>query len=558
MNAEWQLTIGEVIKRPMFQHAEVIAGGRGLTRAIRWVHILEIAENGHFLNGGELILSTGFGFGDVPDKRLAYLSELIQRKAVGLCIELGPYIPEIPSDMRELADHHDFPLIVFHQPVRFVDITLDLHESIVNRQMQAMRKLESYSRELQQLTLQAQGIPRLLQHFHTAIQAQTFYYSLEGVSLYAPAMPHAVQHELNQLLPDLLPRELTHHAASGTHLISEKKLLVYQPITAMGHIFAYLGVVLYEREPDEFCLLTLDYTATAMAQILMRKMFAEEQALDSENRLFDDLLADRLKNEEQVRSLLGVRPHKKVANYYAMVQQIDWDAPGAEDGSNLPPLELISVFRSILSRSGFRSYIRGKGNRFYLLLIEKNNQQTARTALQKAMSEMERISKQALTDQVKVLFGVSRSSDRYAEAYQHFQQAEQALAFQGERTSPFFADLGVYRLLFHLPDHQVLTSFLHDYLGPLISYDKQNQSQLLHTFRLYLDHNLAKQETAERLFIHRQTLYHRLEKIRECIGDSYLLPDHRVCYEIALRAYDWLHGKKPPTDRTAHSQGSLP
>jgi purine catabolism regulator len=539
MNADWRLTITDVIKRPLFQCAEVVAGSRGLAKPIRWVHVLETAENGHFLNGGELILSTGFGFGEAAGKRLAYLAEVIRRDAVGLCIELGPYIPRIPADMRELADHHDFPLIAFHQPVRFVDITLDLHEIIVNRQMQALRKLESYSRELQQLSLRAQGIPRLLQHLQSTVQSQAFFYPLEGTPLYLPAMAQSVQTELNGLLREVLPLQEPVQTASGVHAISDKKQLVYQQITAMGHLLAYLGVVLYEREAEEFLLLLLDYTASAMAQILMRNMFAAEQALASENRMFDDLLADRLTNEEQIRSLLGILQRKKTPAYYAMILQLQWSKEKEEESAIVPPHELVSVFRSILSRAGFRAFIRLRGNRFYLLLIETAAQPKSRAQLQQTMAEMRRVARRALADELDVIFGVSRPSDRYAEIRQHFQQAEQALAFHADLDSPFFEDLAVYRLLFHLPRENVLSGFIADYLGPLIQYDKANGSQLLKTLRVYLDCSLSKQEAAERLYIHRQTLYHRLEKIRECLGERYLSPEHRLCVEIALRAYEW-------------------
>jgi len=193
VSSEWRLTVADAMKRPLFQHAEAVAGKKGLTRPVRWVHVLESTETGKFLNGGELILSTGLGFGDGKEKRLAYLRELIRRQAVGLCVELGAYIPEIPAEMLELAEQHDFPLIVFHQPVRFVDITQDLHETIINRQMQALRELETYSRTLQRLSLQAQGTGKLLQHFQQAAQSQVVFYPLEGPAQFIPLLPHAVQ-----------------------------------------------------------------------------------------------------------------------------------------------------------------------------------------------------------------------------------------------------------------------------------------------------------------------------------------------------------------------------
>ncbi|WP_230076960.1 PucR family transcriptional regulator ligand-binding domain-containing protein [Brevibacillus sedimenti] len=205
MNSDWRLTVADVIRRPLFCDAEVVAGSRGLSRPIRWVHVLESADTCQFLNGGELILSTGLGFGEAKEKRLAYLSELIRRKAVGLCIELGAYIPHVPDDMLELADHHDFPLIVFHQPVRFVDITLDLHEHLINRQMQALRNLESYSRGLQRLSLQTQGISRMLQHFQAAVGTQVFLYTPEAPPQFVPSLPQTVQSELASMMRSAFP-----------------------------------------------------------------------------------------------------------------------------------------------------------------------------------------------------------------------------------------------------------------------------------------------------------------------------------------------------------------
>jgi purine catabolism regulator len=548
MNTEWRLTIADVIKRPLFQHAEIIAGHRGLTRPIRWVHVLETAETGRFLNGGELILSTGLGFGEHVEKRLAYLAELIQRNAAGLCIELGTYIPHIPADMCEMADHHEFPLIVFHQPVRFVDITLDLHERIVNRQMDVLRQLESYSRDVQQLSLQTQGTTRLLQHFQAHVHMQTFYLPMEGSPAFIPSMPQSVQNEMSAILRERLLSGENAAETGGQLAIADKKWVVYQPIQVMGLVLAYLGVIVFDRAADEVLLLKLDYTATAMAQILMRSMFAQERALASEYRLMEDMIAGRLRNEEQLRSLLGIRG-KTTPSYYAMVMQIHGDRPGHDEQENLTLHERFSVFRAILSRHGFRSLLSGRGNRLYLITIEQIRPADSKSRLQKAMAEMERVSKQVIGQDGTVSFGVGRRSDRYADAGSHFQEAEQALLFEAERSGPFFDELGIYRLLFHMPDDQILATFVSDYLEPLIRYDREHGSHLLQTLRVYLEQNLSKQETADRLFIHRQTLYHRLEKIGELLGTAFTEPHHRLCLEVALRAYDWLYKNRQDTQK---------
>lgn len=547
LSNDLRLTVAEIIKRPLFQHAQIVAGHRGLSRPIRWVHVLETADTGQFLNGGELILSTGLGFGEDKETRLAYLTELIRRKAVGLCIELGRYIPSIPDDMLELANHHQFPLLVFHKPVRFVDITQDLHEHLIHAQMQALRNLEAYSRSLQQLSLQAAGIPKLLQHFQIAVQTQVFYYSPDGPVQFAPVVPHDVAVEMGDLMRAHFS-EIDSSDNVGVRFLSlsATRQLVYQPVMAMGHLLAYVGIVLYERSTDEYLLLTLDNTVSAMAQILMRKIFVEEQALATENRLFDDLIANRSIPEDKMRTLLGITGAGKSPIFHTVI--VSFEKSKSMTEASLPPHDLTAIFRSLLTRHSFRPFIRCLGNRFYFLLIEQKSMTDPRRSLEKAFHDIKRILTQMLGPDIHIWLGISRPGKRLSDAGGHLAEAEQALAFSQESSSPFFADLGLYRLLFHIPSEPVLRTFIADYLGPLLAYDKTHGSALVNTLRAYLDANLSKQEAAEKLFIHRQTLYHRLEKIEECLGEDFATTQNRICLEIALRAQDWLsreeHNKK--------------
>ncbi|QRG70640.1 PucR family transcriptional regulator [Brevibacillus choshinensis] len=552
MSNDWRLTVAESIKRPLFEHAEVVAGSRGLARPVRWVHVIETTDSCQYLNGGELILSTGLGFGGEREKRLAYLSELIRRKAVGLCMELGEYIPNIPMDMLEMANHHDFPLIVFHRPVRFVDITQDLHEHLINRQMQALRDLEAYSRSLQQLSLQYQGIPRVLQHFQNAVQTQVFLYTPDGATQYVPPLPQSVQTELTELMRSHLSQLESTNGTVNSFQLTDTKQIVYQPVMAMGHLLAYLGIVLYERQSDEYLLLTLDSTVSTLAQIMMRKMFVEEQALATENRLFDDLIANRPISEEWMRSHLGLSATERTPAYLTMLMSFQRVSNDRSD--SLPPHDLTAVFRSVLSRLGWRPFIRCTGSRFTFLLVERQPKKDSRRLLEKAMKDLERITRQMMGADVQIWFGIGRVGRRLAEAGQHLAEAQQALAFQHEAQSPFFSDLGLFRLLFHIPPEPVLQNFIDDYLGPLLAHDREYGSSLVSTLRVYLDAHLSKQEAAEKLYIHRQTLYHRLEKITECLGEDFTLPHRRLCYEIALRALDWLE-KEPSTPESNKKSG---
>ena len=55
---------------------------------------------------------------------------------------------------------------------------------------------------------------------------------------------------------------------------------------------------------------------------------------------------------------------------------------------------------------------------------------------------------------------------------------------------------------------------------------------------MYLQCKGSKTETAEQLHIVRQTLYHRIDKIYELIGNDFMDPYKRQAIEVAISAYE--------------------
>jgi PucR family transcriptional regulator, purine catabolism regulatory protein len=54
------------------------------------------------------------------------------------------------------------------------------------------------------------------------------------------------------------------------------------------------------------------------------------------------------------------------------------------------------------------------------------------------------------------------------------------------------------------------------------------------TLKVYLHTNGQKKDPAERLFIVRQTLYHRSEKIKQLLGPDFMQTEKRLALELML------------------------
>ncbi|MEU1514745.1 PucR family transcriptional regulator [Streptomyces sp. NPDC005811] len=113
---------------------ELLAGAAGLDRPVRWVHSSEVYEGANFLDGGELLLTNGFGLTDAEDEvRRRYVRELAARGAVGLAVEVGRSLPSMPGEVVDEARRLELPLLALHRVVPFVRITEAANRAIVTR-----------------------------------------------------------------------------------------------------------------------------------------------------------------------------------------------------------------------------------------------------------------------------------------------------------------------------------------------------------------------------------------------------------------------------------------
>ncbi|WP_042202468.1 PucR family transcriptional regulator [Paenibacillus camerounensis] len=559
---DWELvfSVRDALRRPLFAEAEVIGGRNGLNRAVRWVHVLESASFESLIHGEEMILTTGMGASADIGASLAFMQNLIDKNAACLCIELGVYFSTIPQEMIDLAARHDFPLIVFTRTVRFVDITLDLHSLIINRHHRMLQELESISREFHRLTLTSQGTLKVLQLLCKSTRTQIVYMQLQGKPLFFPALPpdeqlpllgffESLGDELEGVQPDAAPytREF------GNRIIALK------PVGALDQTWAYIMMVC-NHKPQEFDCLLLDSASLSIAQELLRTRYMEERKLFSENLWVDELISGRIEDDNRLKSLVG--PDFNTVNelsYRVCLIEIEnprdvkWNSSENEWESITFHLSLI--IRSLFEKYSLRPLITLKNNRLTVIALDIQSKLPGKLRLQQALDALQHIRADEKLKDLQLVTGVSKSHKGLKQAYAGYQEAVQSLSLYSCYQKPvlFYEELGVFQLLLNLNDGKTLENFIRSYLGPLIDHDQTKGSELLLTLRVFLDHDGSKQIAARNLFIVRQSLYYRLDKITELLGEDFMLPENRISIQVALRAYQLLYPEKLtlPSPRSA-------
>jgi purine catabolism regulator len=143
-------------------------------------------------------------------------------------------------------------------------------------------------------------------------------------------------------------------------------------------------------------------------------------------------------------------------------------------------------------------------------------------------------------------FGIGRVAKTIQNLPQSFREAQRALEIGrqlfGEGQVHAFAQLGVYRLLFHLDGQQELSVFYQEMLGPLLQHDNQHEgNSYIKTLEAFFRYNGNLSEVARTTNFHRNSLIYRLKRIEELLGRSLEDAETRLSLQIALKIHNLQH-----------------
>src|SRR3954452_20835859 len=156
----------QVVRRAL---PEVLTGEGALEREIRWAHVIEMPNPEDLLKGGELVLTTGLGAGDDVSHQRAWASSLVDQGVAALAVELGTSWRTVPDALVAVCARAGVPVVAFHRPVRFIEITEAVHTAVLHSQFELLRRGEEIHRRFTELILRGRGVPEILAELASAV-----------------------------------------------------------------------------------------------------------------------------------------------------------------------------------------------------------------------------------------------------------------------------------------------------------------------------------------------------------------------------------------------------
>ncbi len=142
---------------------------------------------------------------------------------------------------------------------------------------------------------------------------------------------------------------------------------------------------------------------------------------------------------------------------------------------------------------------------------------------------------------IKAVVGIGTIISNIKELATSFKEAQIALevgkVFDNEQSIISYDNLGIARLIYQLPT-TLCEMFLKEVFkqGSIESLD----SETLFTIQRFFENNLNVSETSRGLFVHRNTLVYRLEKIKKLTGLDLREFDDAIVFKVALMVKKYL------------------
>ncbi len=219
----------------------VRSGAAALDRPVRWVAVSELEDPAPFLEGGELVLTTGMRLPETSAACAAYVRRLVRADVVGLGLGVGLSHASVPAALVTAADKAGLPVLEVPEATPFIAVTKAVSRLLAAEEYDEAARGFAAQRELIRAALTAEDgdaatvVARLAKHVNG------FAVMLDASGSVVHASPAASSGRAADLAPEiarLRPKGLLASAVvSGVD-----EYVVIQPLGVRGRARGFLAV----------------------------------------------------------------------------------------------------------------------------------------------------------------------------------------------------------------------------------------------------------------------------------------------------------------------------
>jgi purine catabolism regulator len=478
-------------------------------RPISWVHVSELADPTPFLEGGELLLTTGLAL--APGQPVeAYVRRLADAGVVGLGIGTGLSHAVVPAGLVTAADACGLAVVEVPRQTPFIALSRAVSATLAADEYAAVSRISAAQQELTRAALASGAPATVVERLARQVGGWALLIDAAGTAL--EASPASAVRRAAALAAEV-DRLRGLRAPASAALSRPEETVLLQSLGNGTHTRGFLAV----GRPGPFP--APDRHIVNTAALLLTLRLEQSRALDS-----------------ATATLRAALLHLLLAGEEATV------APAVKAlGEQLPagPVRVLSVLGSPEQRSAAVDVAADAAAhaREPMFSAELDGALVVLVADTGILAERLAI----LPDRVPgAALGISPALPwaRLAEGVRQARQAAEQSVSGGNRVTRF-ADLAGHGLA-PLLDEGRTRAFAEALLAPLVNADRCGTGDLVASLRIWLAHHGQWEPAAARLGVHRHTLRKRIRRAAELL--------HRDLDSPGVRAELWLALHLPGTE----------
>lgn len=146
---------------------------------------------------------------------------------------------------------------------------------------------------------------------------------------------------------------------------------------------------------------------------------------------------------------------------------------------------------------------------------------------------------------ISTIIGISGIANHLRELADRYKQSQMAIdvgrIFETDSKIIKYDNLGIGRLIYQLP-----VTMCEMFLAEVFKKKQIDSldSDTIHTINKFFENNLNVSETSRKLYVHRNTLVYRLEKIMKLTGLDLRKFDHAIVFKVAMLVHQYLESQR--------------
>lgn len=542
-----RISVEDVRKLALPLGTRVVAGDGLLNQPVAWTTVI-YPEDGSLsksVQRGEMILVAPYTAKEArTTSDLDVVRWASDNQASAVVLSDTPS----PNAIAE-ANAYGLPVLMLPSGSRIRLVEKAVVSLLVDRKGQLERRGTQIYRQLTQISSRNEGMAELVNSMARLTNKSVVIQDKRLRILYSSVQPQFIAHweDVETFLRKLdnLPVELQdrHRVTEIDNPVLMQSLptpslaRLVSPIVTKDVGRGYLSIVGWDNTLDDIDTLVAEHGAAACAL----EMAKAKAISDTEKRLrgtfLDRLLIGDVSPQEAIRQ--GERfDHDMNSPHLAIV--LSW-----RGDTNFSTRRLETTVNSVVASQRANALVWQREREeevvvFYAFnaeqLAEANGKQpSVESGMELAKAFSTEILRQYPQAHVALGMGqVAREIGSWRNSYRDAVQALELARRLQTNTPLYIGDLGVYQLILSLSEREKLLSFCDRALGALEDYDEKNSGELIRTLEAFFACHGNLSETAVMLYVHRNTLLYRVQRIKDIAGIDLDRPEMRLALHLAL------------------------